>query len=40
MSVRLRLAYELKKNALAFQFKQGMKDDLYHAYALSYIRYF
>ena len=40
MSVRLRMEYELKKNALAFQFKQGMKDDRYHAFSLSYIRYF
>ncbi|MCI6523491.1 MAG: hypothetical protein ACI3ZW_09965 [Parabacteroides sp.] len=40
MAVRFRLEYELKKNALAFQFKQGMKDDLYRALSLSYIRYF
>ena len=40
MALRLRLEYELKKNALTFQFKQGMKDDRYRALSLSYIRYF
>lgn len=40
MALRFRAEYELLKNALAFQYKKGLKDDLYQAYSISYIRYF